>query len=64
MYWDFVSGVDLSKAHNTVPRPPYTLYTCIQYTYSHRDGGGEGGRVDQREGENGNRGRVKITKLG
>ncbi len=21
--------------------PPYTLYTCIQYTYSHREGGGE-----------------------
>jgi hypothetical protein len=21
---------------------PYTLYTCIQYTYSHREGGGEG----------------------
>jgi hypothetical protein len=20
--------------------PPYTLYTCIQYTYSHREGGG------------------------
>jgi hypothetical protein len=19
--------------------PPYTLYTCIQYTYSHREGG-------------------------
>jgi hypothetical protein len=26
------------------PYPPYTLYTCIQllqYTYSHREGGGE-----------------------
>jgi hypothetical protein len=22
------------------PAPPYTLYTCLQYTYSHRDGGG------------------------
>jgi hypothetical protein len=22
---------------------PYTLYTCIQYTYSHREGGGVGG---------------------
>jgi hypothetical protein len=31
--------------------PPYTLYTCIQYTYSHREGGGE---LNQREGERGN----------
>jgi hypothetical protein len=23
--------------------PPYTLYTCIQYTYSHREGEGGGG---------------------
>jgi hypothetical protein len=22
------------------PPPPYTLYTCILYTYSHREGGG------------------------
>ncbi len=22
------------------PPPPYTLYTCLQYTYSHRAGGG------------------------
>ncbi len=21
------------------PSPPYTLYMCIQYTYSHREGG-------------------------
>ncbi len=32
--------------------PPYTLYTCIQYTYSHREGG-RGGRVEpQRRGDN------------
>ncbi len=32
--------------------PPYTLYTCIQYTYSHGEGGG--GRVEperRREGQ-------------
>jgi hypothetical protein len=28
--------------------------TCIQYTYSHREGGRGGGRVDQREGEKSN----------
>ncbi len=22
------------------PPPPYALYMCIQYTYSHREGGG------------------------
>jgi hypothetical protein len=27
------------------PPPPYTLYRCILYTYSHREGGG-GGRVE------------------
>jgi hypothetical protein len=30
--------------------PPYTLYTCIQNSYSHREGGGGGGRANQREG--------------
>jgi hypothetical protein len=29
--------------------PPYTLYTCIQYTYLHRERG-EGGGGNQREG--------------
>jgi hypothetical protein len=33
---DFAAGVYLSEAQN--PIPPYTLYTCIQYTYSHREG--------------------------
>ncbi len=36
--------------------PPYTLYKCIQYTYSHREGGGE---LNQREGERGNRGEYR-----
>ncbi len=35
------AGVYLSEAQNPIPPPPYTLYTCIQYTYSHREGGGE-----------------------
>jgi hypothetical protein len=34
--------------------PPYTLYTCIQYTYSHREGGGGAGDLKQREGGRGN----------
>jgi hypothetical protein len=35
---DFAACVYLSEAQN--PIPPYTLYTCIQYTYSDREGGG------------------------
>jgi hypothetical protein len=46
---DFAEGVYLSEA----PSPPmtpystpsYTLYTCIQYTYSHREGGRGGGEL-------------------
>jgi hypothetical protein len=34
---DFAAGVYLSEAQT--PPPPYILYTRIQYTYSHRDGG-------------------------
>jgi hypothetical protein len=35
---DFAAGVFLSEAQKAIT-PPYTLYTCIQYTYSHREGG-------------------------
>jgi hypothetical protein len=35
---DFAAGVYLSEAQNPIP-PPYTLYTCIKYTYSHREWG-------------------------
>ncbi len=42
-YKGTVAGVYLSKAHN--PPPLYTLYTCIQYTYSHR-GRGRGGESE------------------
>jgi hypothetical protein len=28
-----------NEAQNHISRPPYTLYICIQYTYSHREGG-------------------------
>jgi hypothetical protein len=37
----------------------FTLYTCIQYTYSHREGG-EGVELNQREGLRGH----QFTKLG
>jgi hypothetical protein len=36
---DFAAGVYLSKAQTPYPPPPYTLYTCILHTYSHREGG-------------------------
>jgi hypothetical protein len=29
----------MSGSQNLIPLPPYTLYTCIQYTYSHREEG-------------------------
>jgi hypothetical protein len=41
--------------------PTYTLYTCIQYTYSYREGGGRVEPVRRGEGQ---QGRVQITKLG
>jgi hypothetical protein len=52
----------LSEAQNPIPLPPYTLYTCIQYRVYTQGRGGRGGRVDQREGQQG-RG-VQITMLG
>ncbi len=53
LYRDSVAGVFLSEAQNSIPPPlPYTLYTCIQYTFSHREVGEEGERVEpQRRGE-------------
>jgi hypothetical protein len=39
--------------------PLDTLYTCIQYTYSHRGKGG-GGRANQREGSRGNSSQSRI----
>ncbi len=39
---DFAAGVYLSDAQNPIPPPPiYTLYTCIQKTFSHKEGEGE-----------------------
>jgi hypothetical protein len=62
---DFAADVYLSEAQIPIPPPPhpYTLYVaCIQYTYSHREGG-EGERVEpERRGE-GQQGRVQITQL-
>jgi hypothetical protein len=37
---------------NPPPPTPYTLYTCVQYTYLHREVGG--GRANQGEGLRGN----------
>jgi hypothetical protein len=38
---DSAAGVYLSESQNPITHP-YTLYTCLQYTYSHREGrGGE-----------------------
>jgi hypothetical protein len=37
--------------HPILPSPLYTQYTCIQYTYSHREGGK--GEANQREGQGG-----------
>jgi hypothetical protein len=39
LYRDFAAGVYLSEAQNTIHLPPYSLYTCIQYTYLQREGG-------------------------
>ncbi len=50
---DFAEGAYLADAQN--PIPPYTLYMCIQYTYSHRER--EGGRVESER-----RGRGAIVK--
>ncbi len=36
--WDLPAGAYLSEAQNPIPQP-CILYTCIQYTYSHREGG-------------------------
>jgi hypothetical protein len=53
---DFASGVYLSEAQS--PVPPHALYTCIQkYTVLiHAE---EGGVLNQREGERGNRGEYR-----
>ncbi len=45
LYRAFAAGVYLSEAPSypmiPYPPPPYTLHTCILYTYSHKEGGGE-----------------------
>jgi hypothetical protein len=47
---DFAAGVYLTEAQNKIHPTPYTMYTCIQYTYSHREGTRGGGELNQREG--------------
>jgi hypothetical protein len=51
---DFAADVYLSEAQNHIPPLPYTLYTCIQYTYTHRKGGAWGRVEPERRGERGN----------
>ncbi len=46
IYLYFAAGVYLSEAPSppmTRYHPSYTMYTCIQFTYSHREGGEGGG---------------------
>jgi hypothetical protein len=53
LYRNYATGVYLSEAQNPTA-PPYTLYTCIQYSYSvFTQGWVEGGDFNQREGERG-----------
>ncbi len=54
---DIAAGVYLSEAQNPIhPPPPCTMYTCVQYIYSHMEGGGGGGER-RLEGQ-------QVTKLG
>ncbi len=55
MYRDFAAGVYLSEAQDPIPLPPYTLYTCIHSILIDTGKGGEGGELNQRDGERGNR---------
>ncbi len=50
---DFEAGVYLSEAQNPIIPSPYTLYTCIQNTFSLRDRGSVG-EFNHREGGRGN----------
>ncbi len=47
----YLSEAPSPPDHITPDLPPYTLYSCIQYTYSHREGGR--GRANQKEGYRG-----------
>jgi hypothetical protein len=60
IYMDFAAGVYLSEPQNPIPPPPplYTLYMCIQHTYSHMGGGD--GRVKPEKRLEGQ----QFTKLG
>jgi hypothetical protein len=46
LFRELAAGVYLAEARNSYPPPPYTLYTWLQYTYSHREG--EGGELNQK----------------
>jgi hypothetical protein len=53
----FSAGVYLSESQ-TPYTPPYTLYTYVLYTYSHRKGGGGRGEPEKKLDEQ------QCTKLG
>jgi hypothetical protein len=50
---DFAAGVlfvwGSLPSYDPILPPLHTVYTCIHYTYSHREGG-RGGRANQGEG--------------
>jgi hypothetical protein len=48
---DFAAGVYLSKAENSIPPPPYTLYSIRIFSILiHTGNGGRGEELNQREG--------------
>jgi hypothetical protein len=48
---EFAAGGYLSEAQNPIPNTLYTLNACTVYRYSFTQGRGEGGELNQREGE-------------
>ena len=58
---DFAAGVSSVwgplLSYDPIPPPPSTLFTCVRYTYSHREGGVRVKPERRREGQ-------QFTKLG
>jgi hypothetical protein len=57
---DFAARGYLSEVQNSIP-PSYTLYTCIRYTYSHKEGGRWGELNQFRESCNSSQSWVEIV---